>query len=176
MVAQDSVLVMLVKLVDRIPVPAPAPRRRGHPQVYSDRLFLKALVIMIVRHLAHVHELLGVLAEPTAEMQTLRALLAEQGRFPCRRTFERRLAALPATLPAQIGCLGRYLVTVLNLWQAAARAAGIASTVSTPISRCQPAVWSRPSALPWAPSLSINSVCSIARSRVPTSASASKPS
>jgi hypothetical protein len=34
-----------------------------------------------------VHELLGVLAEPTAEMQTLRAVLAEQGRFPCRRTF-----------------------------------------------------------------------------------------
>jgi hypothetical protein len=129
MVAQDSVLVMLVKLVDRIPVPAPAPRRRGHPQVYSDRLFLKALVIMIVRHLAHVHELLSVLAEPTAEMQTLRALLAEQGRFPCRRTFERRLATIPATLPAQIGCLGRYLVTVLDLWQAAARAAAIDSTV-----------------------------------------------
>ena len=129
MVAQDSVLVMLVKLVDRIPVLAPPPHRRGHPRVYSDRLFLKALVIMIVRHLAHVHELLSVLAEPTAEMQTLRALLAEQGRFPCRRTFERRLAALPATLPAQIGCLGRYLVTVLDLWQAAARAAAIDSTV-----------------------------------------------
>jgi hypothetical protein len=41
MLAQDSVLVMLVKLVDRIPVPAPPPHRRGHPRVYSDRLFLK---------------------------------------------------------------------------------------------------------------------------------------
>jgi hypothetical protein len=119
---------MLVKLVDRIPVPAP-PRQRGHPRIYSDRLFLKALVIMIVRHVAHVHALLSILAEPTPEMQTLRALLAEQGRFPCRRTFERRLAALPATLPAQIGCLGRSLVTLLGLWQAAARAAAIDSTV-----------------------------------------------
>jgi Transposase DDE domain len=129
MVLQDTVLVMLVKLVDRIPVPAPPPRRRGHPIVYSDRLFLKALVIMIVRRLGHVHELLGVLAEPTPEMQTLRALLTEQGRFPCRRTFERRLAAIPATLPAQIGCLGRSLVELLALWQTCARAAAIDSTV-----------------------------------------------
>ena len=128
MVAQDTVLVQLVKLVDRIPAPAPPPRGRGHPRVYSDQLFLKALVIMIVRRLAHVHELLAVLAEPTPEMQTLRALLAEQGRFPCRRTVERRLATLPATLPAQIGCLGRYLVRALDLWQASARAAAIDST------------------------------------------------
>ena len=129
MVLQDTVLVMLVKLVERIPVPAPPPRRRGHPVVYSDRLFLKALVIMIVRRLGHVHELLSVLAEPTPEMQTLRALLTEHGRFPCRRTFERRLAAIPATLPAQIGCLGRYLVDQLALWQTCARAAAIDSTV-----------------------------------------------
>ena len=125
MVLQDTVLVMLVKLVERIPVPAPPPRRRGHPVVYSDRLFLKALVIMIVRHLTTAYELLSVLAEPTPEMQTLRVLLLEQDRLPCRRTFERRLAALPATLPAQIGCLGRYLVAELEPWLAYARAAAI---------------------------------------------------
>ena len=50
MVPQESVLVMVVRLVDRIPLPPPAPTRpRGRPRVYSDRLFLKALVIMIVR-------------------------------------------------------------------------------------------------------------------------------
>jgi len=50
MVSQDSLLVTLVNLVDRLPMPAlPAKRGRGHPQVYPDRLFLKALVIMIVR-------------------------------------------------------------------------------------------------------------------------------
>ena len=48
MVAQDSLLVTLVKLVDRLPMPAfPLQRGRGHPKFYTDRLFLKALVIMI---------------------------------------------------------------------------------------------------------------------------------
>jgi len=43
MVFQDSLLGTLVKLVDRLPMPAlPAKRGRGHPKVYSDRLFLKA--------------------------------------------------------------------------------------------------------------------------------------
>src|SRR5690348_13735428 len=126
MVPQESVLVMLVRLVDRLPLPPPAPTRpRGRPRVYSDRLFLKAVVIMIVRHLTTAYELLSVLAEPTAEMQTLRVLLLEQERLPARRTFERRLAALPATLPAQIGCLGRYLVAVLEPWLTDARAAAI---------------------------------------------------
>ena len=110
MIAQESLLVTLVKLVDRIPVPPPPQRRgRGRPKVYPDRLFLKALVIMIVRHLHKVHELLSVLEQPTAEMQALRAGLTIDGRHPTRRTWERRLKAIPATLPAQIGCLGRYL-------------------------------------------------------------------
>jgi hypothetical protein len=38
---------------------------------------LKALVIMIVRHLPNVHALLAVLDEPTPEMQQLRSLLTE---------------------------------------------------------------------------------------------------
>jgi hypothetical protein len=84
---------------------------------------------VIVRHVSTAHELLSVRAEPTAEMQTLRVLLLEQDRWPCRRTFARRLAALPATLPAQIGCLGRYLVAALEPWLAAARAAASDSTV-----------------------------------------------
>ena len=110
MVPEPSVLVALVQLIDRMPLPAAPPRGRGHPPVYSDRLFLKAVVIMIVRRLTTAYELLSVLAAPTAEMQTLRVLLREQDRWPCRRTFERRLAALPATRPAQMGGLGRYLV------------------------------------------------------------------
>src|SRR5215472_19349615 len=102
MILHDSLLVTFVKLVDCLPMPAlPTKRGRGHPKVYSDRLFLKALVIMIVRHLHQVHELLCVLAQPTAEMATLRALLHEQGYFPSRRTWERRLKAIPETLPTQ---------------------------------------------------------------------------
>ena len=90
MVSQDSLLVILVQLVDRLPMPTPPQKRgRGHPQVYTDRLFLKALVIMMVRHLHNVHELRSRLAQPTAEMQRLRELVSEHGRFPARRTWER---------------------------------------------------------------------------------------
>jgi hypothetical protein len=120
---------MLVRLIDRIPVPPPPKAGRGHPKVYSDRLFLKALVIMIVRHLHKVHELLSVLEQPTAEMVLLRSLLVEGGRYPTRRTWERRLKRLPESLPAQIGCLGRYLVAILQPWAKGGRAAAIDSTV-----------------------------------------------
>jgi len=84
---------------------------------------------MIVRHLHKVHELLSVLEQPTPEMQTLRALLTEKGRFPSRRTWERRLKAMPNTLPAQISCLGRYLVALIQPWATCGRAAAIDSMV-----------------------------------------------
>jgi hypothetical protein len=128
MVRDASLLVALVKLVDVIPMP-PSPPRRGRPVVYPDRLFLKALLIMIVRHLATVHALLAILEQPTPEMQQLRALLTENGRYPCRRTWERRLGALPATLPAQIGCLGRHLVLLIRPWEHSGRAAAVDSTI-----------------------------------------------
>jgi len=94
---------------------------------------------MMVRHLHNVHELLSVLAQPTAEMQRLRALLCEQGRFPTRRTWERPLKAIPATLPAQIGCLGRHLVDLLQPWATSGRAVAIDSTVL----RARGGVWHR---------------------------------
>jgi len=84
---------------------------------------------MIVRHLHKVNELLGVLEQPTPEMQTLRSLLSENGNYPCRRTWERRLNSLPETLPAQISCLGHYLVAVIQPWATCGRAAAIDSTV-----------------------------------------------
>jgi hypothetical protein len=83
---------------------------------------------MILRHLHKVHELLSVLEQPTAEMEALRAALTVQGRFPTRRTFERRLKALPETLPAQIGCLGRQLVALLVPWADSGRAVALDST------------------------------------------------
>jgi hypothetical protein len=130
MVPQDSLLVILVTLVDRLPMPALAVKRgRGHPQVYPDRLFLKAVVFMMVRHLHNVHELLSVLAQPTAEMQRLRSLLCEQDRFPARRTWERRLQAIPDTEPAQIGCLGRHLLDLIQPWVTTGRAVAIDSTI-----------------------------------------------
>ncbi len=129
MITQDSVLVQLIRLIERIRSPPPPLRRRGRPIVYSQKLFLKALVIMIVRRLHKVGELLAVLDEPTSEMRMVRKLLREEGRFPSRRTFERRLKALPERLPEQIGCLGRHLVEVLKPWESKGRAVALDSTV-----------------------------------------------
>src|SRR3712207_3404689 len=129
MITQESVLVQLVRLIDRIPAPPPPPRRpRGRPVVYSEKLFLKALVIMIVRRLHKVGELLAVLDEPTPEMKMVRELLREEGRFPCRRTFQRRLKGLPETLPEQICCLGGRLVGLLRPWERMGRAVALDST------------------------------------------------
>ncbi|HEX9385057.1 MAG TPA: transposase [Anaerolineales bacterium] len=129
MIPQESMLVVLVKLLDRIPTPAVGSAKRGRPITYPEKLFLKALVIMIVKHLHKVHELLSVLKEPTFEMEQLRSHLSENGRFPTRRTWERRLKGLPATLPAQIGCFGRYLVELIAPWAACGRAVAVDSTV-----------------------------------------------
>lgn len=122
MVPETSVLGLLVQLVDQIPL-SPPPLARGRPTVYPDRLFLKALVTMIVRHLPKVGSLLAVLDEPTPEMQRLRALLTKDGHDPSRRTFARRLRAIPETLPAQIGGSGRSLVEVIVPWPGGSTAA-----------------------------------------------------
>ena len=127
MVPDAPVLVSLLSQIDRIPRPAAA-ARRGRPPVYSDRLFLKALVVMVLKRLPTAHALLAVLDQPTPEMQQVRELLTEGGRFPARRTWERRLAAVPATLPAQVACLGHHLVALLDPWRDCGRAVAIDST------------------------------------------------
>src|SRR5215207_2060341 len=43
MLRESPVLLALVALVDRIPALPAAPRGRGRPAVYPDRLFLKAV-------------------------------------------------------------------------------------------------------------------------------------
>ena len=69
------------------------------------------------------------LAQPTVEMAALRQVLTEQESFPSRRTWERRLKAIPETLPAQIGCLGRHLIDLIEPWATCGRAVAIDSTV-----------------------------------------------
>jgi len=88
MVPQDSLLVILVGLIDLMPMPqAPIHRKRGHSKTYSDQLFLKALVIMIIQQVQTPSGLLAILAQATPEMQVLQqALSLPDGRFPCRRT------------------------------------------------------------------------------------------
>lgn len=130
MVHQESLLVTLLRQVDRLPTPVePVQRGRGRPNVYGDRVFIKALLVMIVRHYSNVYEFSMALQQPTREMLELRDLLSVNGHFPARRTWERRLKAIPATLPDQIGCLGRHLVEQMGLWETAGRAVAFDSTV-----------------------------------------------
>jgi hypothetical protein len=130
MLHQKPLLVTFVMLVDRIPAPASTKKRgRGRPRVYPDRLIVKALIIMVVRRLYSAYSLLAFLKEDTALTCELRALLTdEQGRFPSRRTWERRLEALPDRLPALIGALGRHLVRLIQPWAEQGRAAALDST------------------------------------------------
>ncbi len=128
MVHDTPLLVRLMTLIDDLPLPPSAPPGRGRPVVYGDRLFLKAVVLMVVRRLPTVHALLAVLAEP--EMEPVRATLTlADGRYPARRTWERRLGALPDTLPALIALLGAHLVALLDPWAEGGRAVAIDSTV-----------------------------------------------
>jgi len=129
MVYREPILVMLVKLLDQMPFPEPPKKRgRGRPKVYSDRLIIKALVIMIIRRLYSAYSLLAFLEQDTPLTRQLRGLLTEKGQFPTRRTWERRLEALPNTLPGLIGCLGRHLVHTLCPFQQSGRAAAMDST------------------------------------------------
>lgn len=129
MLTQGSILVSLLKLVDEIPTAAPpSKRKRGRQETYSDKLFVKALIVMIIRRLYTAYALLSFLEQDDPVAREVRILLQEEGRFPTRRTWERRFEKLPARLPALIGCLGRHLVFLLQPWARDGRAAAVDST------------------------------------------------
>ena len=129
MLTQGSILVSLLKLVDEIPTAAPPrKRKRGRQETYSDKLFVKALIVMIIRRLYTAYALLSFLEQDDPVAREVSVLLHEAGRFPTRRTWERRFEKLPARLPALIGCLGRQLVIVLQPWAQDGRAAAVDST------------------------------------------------
>src|SRR5438270_12357973 len=108
MVQQNSLLVMLVQLVEHIPTPPPpAKPSKRRPAFYPDTLFLKALVIMIVKHLHYPYELLCVLEIPSREMQALRRMLIEGRRDQTGGICELLLHALCDYVPVHIGCLYR---------------------------------------------------------------------
>ena len=129
MLTQGSILVSLLRLVEQIPTPPPpAKRKRGRQETYTDKLFVKALIVMILRRLYTAYALLNFLEQDDPIARQVRVLLTEDGRFPTRRTWERRCAKLPARLPALIGCLGRHLVILLQPWIQQGRAAAVDST------------------------------------------------
>src|ERR671923_2714120 len=129
MLTRGSILVSLLWLVEQIPTPPPpGKRQRGRQELYSDKLFVKALIVMIIRRLYTAYALLSFLAQDDPVALQIRPLLTEHGRFPTRRTWERRFATLPARRPALLGCLGRHLVELLQPWAQQGHAAAVDST------------------------------------------------
>jgi hypothetical protein len=62
MLRHTSVLVSFVLLIDRFPWPPEPPKRpRRRPKTSSDRLIVKALVMMIIRRLSTAYALLAFL-------------------------------------------------------------------------------------------------------------------
>ena len=90
MLTRGSILVSLLWLVEQIPTPPPpVKRQRGRQEFYSDKLFVKALIVMIIRRLYTAYTLLHFLEQDDPVAQRIRPLLTEHGRFPTRRTWER---------------------------------------------------------------------------------------
>jgi hypothetical protein len=83
---------------------------------------------MIIRRLYTASALLAFLDQADAVAVQLRPLVCAQGRFPSRRTWERRLAVLPTSLPGMIGDGGRHLVALLHPWALPGRAGAVDST------------------------------------------------
>jgi hypothetical protein len=129
MLTPGSILVSVLWLVAQLPTPPPlAKRQRGRQETYSDKLFVKALIVMLIRRLYTAYALLSFLEQADPVVQQLRPLLTEHGRFPTRRPWARRFETLPARRPALIGCLGRPLVTLLQPWVAQGHAAAVDTT------------------------------------------------
>src|SRR5881398_2365544 len=100
MLTHGSILVSILWLVEQIPTPPPpGKRQRGRQEFYSDKLFVKALIIMIIRRLYTAYALLSFLEQDDPVAHQMRPLLTEHGRFPTRRTWERRFGTLPARRP-----------------------------------------------------------------------------
>jgi hypothetical protein len=138
MLTQGRILGSLLWLVEQIPTPPPpVQRQRGRQEFYADTLFVKALIVMIMRRLSTADALLRFLEQDEPVAHQMRPLLTEHGRFPPRRTWERRFATLPARRPALIGCLGRPLVTRLQPWATQ----GHAAAVDRPPLRATGGVW-----------------------------------
>ena len=104
-------------LIDSLPEPEESVKRgRGRAKKYSEKLMLKALIIMIIRRLYSAYALLSFLEQDDPVIRELYVLLCENGEFPTRRTWERRLAKMINNLPDFIGYYGRYLVSLLKVW------------------------------------------------------------
>jgi hypothetical protein len=83
---------------------------------------------MMMRRLSTVYNFINCIYKFYTVAQQVRPVLTEHGRCPTRRPWDRRLATLPARLPALSGWLGRQLGPLLQPWAAQGHAAAVART------------------------------------------------
>jgi len=128
MISRNALLIKLLRLVDRVPLPSEYQRRRrGRPYVYPTRLIIKLWLVMAFRRLRSGYALHCFLQQSLPEVEELREAIFQAGPIPSRRTIERRLAVLPAALEAEVAVLGQLLVARLQVWAKEAAAAAIDS-------------------------------------------------
>jgi hypothetical protein len=73
MLTHGSILVSLLWLVEQRPTPPPpAKRQRGRQETYADTLFVKALIVMIIRRLSTAYALRHFLAQDDPVVQRIR--------------------------------------------------------------------------------------------------------
>lgn len=89
MCTRDPLLWQLLHLVDTVPQPPPpSKRRRGCPVTYPDTLFLRILLVMVLRRFHRVHEVHAFLSQTVPPPP-----LVDENSFLARRvvqTYHRR--------------------------------------------------------------------------------------
>ena len=126
--SRNTLLIRLLHLVDQVPLPSEYhQRRRGRPYLYPTRLIIKLWLVMAFRRIRSGYALHRFLQQNLPEVEELRQVLFSSGPIPSRRTIERRLAALPTALEAEIAMAGRLLLNRLKVWEREAAAAAIDS-------------------------------------------------
>lgn len=108
--AYDSNLLRLLRLVDSIPWPKP-PKRRGRPYIYPFSVMLKCFIVMVWHRIESNRGLHAFLAMDKPYQRAVREAcgLGDGGRMPSRRTFDRRLKAMPPILKESIRLMARLL-------------------------------------------------------------------
>jgi hypothetical protein len=138
MLTHGSILVSFLWLVEQIPTPPPpVKRQRGRQEFYSGKLFVKALIVMIMRRLSTAYALLYFLEQDDPVAQRIRPLLREHGRFPTRRTWERRFCDPASTVTRHDRVSGPSSGRVAAAWAVQ----GHAAAVDSPPLRANGGVW-----------------------------------
>ena len=79
MISRNALLIKLLHLVDRVPLPSEYQRRRrGRPYVYPTRLIIKLRLVIVFRRLRSGYTLHCFLQQSLPEMEELREAISRE--------------------------------------------------------------------------------------------------